>query len=103
MDEPTDIVPVAYVTKNALTEGIFEVHGWERIPTNTKRGGFMLRSRWPDVPPYRQAYIPPNGWTLDLNEAIERVKRALSMRVSSLEGQIARLKAQDPAMITVKR
>lgn len=101
-DEPKagDIVPVAYITKYALTEGIHEVHGWELVNYG---GKFALRSTKPGLVPYSQTLIMPNGWTRDLNEAIERVKRALSMRIGSLEDQIARLKERDPSKVKVKR
>lgn len=81
-----DIIPVAYITKYALTEGIHEVHGWELVDIG---GKFALRSTKPGMVPYSQTYIMPSGWTLDL------VRCSGATEEENANAQSARLRGVD--------
>lgn len=85
----SEVVPVAYITKYALTKGIIEVHGWR-----------LSRSECDPQLPYLvhptssvRGFYSHRDWTADRDVAIARAHEMASRRAKSLIKQADAMKS----------
>ena len=84
-------MPTFYVTKWALTDGIFEVIADE--PDASYQN--MISAHWKDHRGLMQHHFHGDGieWHRKLESAVDRAKTMQANKISSLEKQVARVKA----------